>query len=98
MRKYEAGNLDSAGVPVGEIDRAKADPVLSDVRVRRALSIAIDRKALVENVLKGGQEPAQWFCRPGLTVCPTPKDYPDLGVKFNPEGAKKHLVEEPSEH
>ncbi len=115
--EYEAGNLDVAGVPIGDIDRVKADPVLSkelyiapvlctyyygfntkapivdDVRVRRALSMAIDRKALVENVLKGGQEPAQWFCRPGLTGCPTPKDYPDLGVKYNPEEAKKLLNE-----
>jgi oligopeptide transport system substrate-binding protein len=115
--EYEAGNLDVAGVPIGDIDRVKADPVLSkelvigpvlctyyygfntkapvvnDVRVRRALSMAIDRKALVENVLKGGQEPAQWFCRPGLTGCPTPKDYPDLGVKYNPEEAKKLLDE-----
>ncbi len=115
--EYEAGNLDTAGVPIGDIDRVKADPVLSkelyiapvlctyyygfntkapivdDVRVRRALSMAIDRKALVENVLKGGQEPAQWFCRPGLTGCPTPKDYPDLGVKYNPEEAKKLLNE-----
>jgi len=115
--EYEAGNLDVAGVPIGDIDRVKADPVLSkelyiapvlctyyygfntkapivdDVRVRRALSMAIDRVALIENVLKGGQEPAQWFCRPGLTGCPTPKDYPDLGVKYNPEEAKRLLNE-----
>ncbi len=115
--EYEAGNLDVAAVPIGDLDRVKADPVLSkelriapvlctyyygfntkapivdDVRVRRALSMAIDRKSLVENVLKGGQEPAQWFCRPGLTGCPTMQTHPDLGVKYNPEEAKKLLNE-----
>jgi oligopeptide transport system substrate-binding protein len=66
-------------------------PVVNDVRVRRALSMAIDRQALVDNVLKGGQEPAQWLARPGLAAAPTMKDHPDLGVKFNPTEAKKLL-------
>lgn len=66
---------------------------VDDVRVRRALSMAVDRKSLVENVTKAGQEPAQWFCRPGLVACPTLKDYPDLGVKYNVEEAKKLLDE-----
>ncbi|MFN3741729.1 MAG: ABC transporter substrate-binding protein [Anaerolineales bacterium] len=68
-------------------------PVVNDVRVRRALSMAIDRQSLIDNVLKGGQEPAQWFSRPGLAGAPTPKDHPDLGVKYNPEEAKKLLNE-----
>lgn len=68
-------------------------PVVNDVRVRRALSMAVDRKSLVEDVLKGGQEPAQWFTRPGLTAAPTMKDYPNLGAKFDVEGAKKLLDE-----
>ncbi len=115
--EYEAGNLDSAGVPLADIDRVKADPVLSqelkiapvlctyyygfntkapvvdDVRVRRALSMAIDRQSLIDNVLKGGQEPAQWFSRPGLAGAPTMETHPDLGVKYNPEEAKKLLDE-----
>ncbi|MBW8780988.1 MAG: peptide ABC transporter substrate-binding protein [Verrucomicrobia bacterium] len=33
-------------------------PPLNDVRVRRALSLAIDRQAIVERVVKGGQLPA----------------------------------------
>ncbi|HWA10122.1 MAG TPA: peptide ABC transporter substrate-binding protein [Opitutaceae bacterium] len=33
-------------------------PPLDDVRVRRALALALDRKKLVERVLLGGQEPA----------------------------------------
>lgn len=115
--EYEAGNLDAAGVPLADIDRVKADPVLSkelviapnlctyyygfnttapvvsDVRVRRALSMAIDRQGLIDNVLKGGQEPAQWFSRPGLAGAPTMADHPDLGVKYNPEEARKQLDE-----
>ncbi|MCS7220211.1 MAG: peptide ABC transporter substrate-binding protein [Anaerolineae bacterium] len=115
--EYEAGNLDSAAVPLADIDRVKADPVLSqelkiapvlctyyygfntkapvvdDVRVRRALSMAIDRQSLIDNVLKGGQEPAQWFSRPGLAGAPTMETHPDLGVKYNPEEAKKLLDE-----
>lgn len=113
--EYEAGNLDVAGVPLDDIDRVKADPVLSkelliapmgctyyygfntqkppvdNPRLRRALSLAIDRQGLIDNVLKGGQQPAQWFCRPGMAACPTPEKYPDLGVKYDPEKAKAEL-------
>ncbi|SHI88123.1 oligopeptide transport system substrate-binding protein [Geosporobacter subterraneus DSM 17957] len=37
-----------------------------DVRVRKALSLAIDRTAIVEKVTKGGQIPATGFTPPGL--------------------------------
>ena len=66
---------------------------VNDARVRRALSMAIDRQSLVDNVTKAGQVSAQWFSRPGLLAAPTLEDYPDLGVKFDPEGAKA-LIEE----
>jgi oligopeptide transport system substrate-binding protein len=39
---------------------------LSDVRVRRALSLAIDREKLVNLVLRGGQEAATRFLSPAL--------------------------------
>ncbi len=113
--EYEAGSLDSTDVPLADMDRVKADPVLSkemkvapdtctyyyginskapfvdDVRVRRALSMAIDRQSLIDNVLKGGQEPAQWFARPGLAGAPTMDTHPDLGVKYDPAAAKAEL-------
>jgi len=66
-------------------------PVVNDVRVRRALSQAIDRQGLIDNVLKGGQEPAQWFSRPGLAGAPTMADHPDLGVKSDPSAAQAEL-------
>ena len=66
-------------------------PVVSDVRVRRALSMAIDRQSLIDNVTKGGQIPAQWFTLPGLAGAPTLKDHPDLGIKFDAAAAKAEL-------
>jgi len=66
-------------------------PVVSDARVRLALSEAVDRQSLIDNVLKGGQEPAQWFGRPGLAGVPTMADHPDLGVKYDPADAKAQL-------
>jgi oligopeptide transport system substrate-binding protein len=113
--EYEAGNLDATAVPGTDLDRVKADPVLSqelviapvtctyyygfnttapivdDVRVRRALSMALDRQGLIDNVLKGGQEPAQWFGRPGIAAAPTMDTHPDLGIKYDPEAAKAEL-------
>ena len=115
LAEYEAGNMDVAAIPLSDLDRVKADPVLSqelriaptlctyyygfntqapfvdDVRVRRALSQALDRQSLVDNVTKGGQEPAQWFARPGLTAAPTMADHPDLGIKYDPEAAVAEL-------
>src|SRR5512143_3697559 len=66
-------------------------PIVDDVRVRLALSEAVDRQSLIDNVTKGGQEPAQWFARPGLAGAPTIKDHPDLGVKFDVADAKAQL-------
>ena len=66
-------------------------PVVNDVRVRRALSEAVDRQSLIDNVLKGGQLPAQWFARPGLAGAPTMADHPDLGIKFDVAKAKADL-------
>jgi oligopeptide transport system substrate-binding protein len=66
-------------------------PFVDDVRVRRALSMAIDRQSLIDNVTKGGQEPAQWFSRPGLAGSPTMADHPDLGIKSDAAGAQAEL-------
>ncbi len=113
--EYEAGNLDATGVPIADLDRVKADPVLSEelviapygctyyygfntskppvdnVHMRRALSYAVDRVSLVENVTKGGQVPAQWFCRPGMAACPTMESHPDAGIKSDVDAAKAEL-------
>lgn len=41
-------------------------PPLDDVRVRRALALALDRDTLVRNVLRGAQRPALSFIPPAL--------------------------------
>jgi oligopeptide transport system substrate-binding protein len=64
---------------------------VDDARVRRALSLAIDRRSLMENVAEFGQEPARWFARPGLDAAPTLEQFPDLGIGFDPEAAKREL-------
>lgn len=50
-------------------------PALRDVRVRRALSLAVDRDFITEKLLVGGQTPAYGFLPPGL------EDYPAGGRK-----------------
>jgi oligopeptide transport system substrate-binding protein len=119
MNAYEAGQVDTSDptgtVPITELDRIKADPVLSkelkiapnnctyyygfnvtkeptnNVHLRRAMSLAVDRQSLIDNVTKGGQEPARWISRPGMVAAPTMKDSPNLGIGYDPEAAKKEL-------
>lgn len=113
--EYQAGTLDASLVPLADIDRIKADPVLSqeftqgfdscvyyygfdvteepvnNVHLRRALSYAVDRQSVVDNVTKGGQIGAQWFSRPGLAAAPTLETNPDLGITYDPDMAKAEL-------
>ena len=96
MALYENDDIDTSGgylgwgIPLPDLDRVRADPVLSkeylqapqlctyyygfttdkppvdDVRVRKALSAAIDRQTLIDTVTKGGQLPAHSFACPGI--------------------------------
>ncbi len=69
-------------------------PPFDDPNVRKAFSWAVDRTALVENVTKGGQEPASWFSRPGLTASPSRNLSDDFGppVTADPDKAKEFLA------
>lgn len=49
-------------------------PPLDDVRVRRALSLALNREEIVTRVSRGGESPARCFVPPGLN------GYPKLDV------------------
>lgn len=73
-------------------DVAKA---LSDVKVRKALNLAIDREAIVNNVTKGGQIPATSFVPTGIPDAEGKdfknKDY--FPAKGDVEQAKKLLEE-----
>ncbi len=66
-------------------------PVVNDARVRRALSLAVDRQSLIDYVMKGTRIPARWFALPGIAGAPTLADYPDLGVTYDPVKAKAEL-------
>lgn len=46
-------------------------PPLNDVRIRRALALAIDRQAIADTVLRAGQEPALSFTPPYAGFVPT---------------------------
>lgn len=63
-------------------------PHLSDPRVRRALSLAIDREALVAALLRGGQTPARAFVPPGAGGYKPP----DL-LRHDPAAARSLLTE-----
>jgi oligopeptide transport system substrate-binding protein len=64
------------------------NPLLSDVRVRKALAYAIDRKLLVEKVTKCGQIPAYSFTPPGSNGYE-----PTTSIPFDPELARELLNE-----
>ena len=70
-------------------------PPFDDVNVRKAFSYAVDRTLLVENVTKGGQEPARWFSRPGLAAGPDPEAGDDFGppVTAEVDQAKEFLAQ-----
>ncbi len=73
---------DNAGKPLA------ANP-LQDVRVRQALSVAINRKAIVDRVLQGTvTEANQWMPKGTFGHNPDVKD-----IAYNPEQAKKLLAD-----
>ncbi len=49
-------------------------PGLDNKLVRQALSLALDRKAIVEKITRGGQQPALSFVPPGLPGYEPPQD------------------------
>lgn len=54
-----------ASASISQISLPNDNPVLRDARVRRALSLAIDRKALVESIWNGLTQPAYGPILPG---------------------------------
>ena len=50
---------------------------LANLNVRKALSLAINRKDLCENVLKDGSQAAKGFVPSGLSISPEGKDFRD---------------------
>lgn len=73
---------DNNGQPLGR------NP-LQDVRVRRALSMAIDRRAIVDRIMEGAAVPANQFLPEGVTGHVSDLPAP----AYDPDGAKRLLAE-----
>ncbi len=85
LRAAEANSpfvTDNNGQPLGR------NP-LRDVRVRRALSMAIDRRAIVDRVMEGAAVPANQFLPQG--VFGHVGDLP--AIAYDPDGARRLLAE-----
>lgn len=63
-------------------------PPVSDVRVRKALGLAVDRESLTKFVTKAGEVPHSGFVPAGLRGYEGPR-----GLGFDPAAAKKLLAE-----
>jgi oligopeptide transport system substrate-binding protein len=62
---------------------------LADVRVRRALTMSIDRRPIVENVTKAGEPAAYDYIPPGVFA-----DYPSPpGLAYDVDAARKLMAE-----
>ncbi|MGJ3239371.1 MAG: peptide ABC transporter substrate-binding protein [Anaerolineae bacterium] len=115
LANYEAGLLDTTGVPSADLDRVLADATLSeeystgpdtctfylmfnttieptnDVRVRQALSMAINRQDIADFILRPS-EPAFFFTRPSLAAAPTAEEYPELIIGEDDEMANELIT------
>ena len=77
------------GTNVAHLGVNVLDPILKDVRVRQALSYAIDREAMIRDVMRSQAKPA-------YSVLPTSQEAYELNVTtyaYNPERAKQLLDE-----
>jgi len=113
MAMYQAGDLDTVGVPSVDIDRVKNDPKLSkefyqgpqmilattqincsyppfdNPLVRKAFAAAIDKEAIVKQVLRGGEQPAYTVTPPGCFGHISE----GIGIPYDPEQARKYLAQ-----
>jgi oligopeptide transport system substrate-binding protein len=63
-------------------------PPFNDVRVRKALALAIDRERLIEKITRGAEKPATHITPNGI-----PHYRPPEGLGFDPEAARQLLAE-----
>ena len=61
---------------------------LDDIRVRQALTLAINQRAIVRRITKGGQSPATGYTPPGISGYKAPEL-----VNYNPRDARNLLAE-----
>ena len=65
-----------------------ARPFLNETKVRRALALAVDRAAIVDKIMHGGQQPADRFVPPALLAAAG-----ESPLRFNPDEARRLLAE-----
>lgn len=80
------GNQDGVGTDPVQIDT----PLASDATVRQALSMSIDREALVSSIFGGLYDPA---CSPISPDSPFATDASDACPEYDPEAAKQMLAD-----
>ncbi|MGY6268289.1 ABC transporter substrate-binding protein [Achromobacter denitrificans] len=81
--------FDVARRPSPMVKAADGSNPLQDVRVRRAISMAIDRKTIAARIMDGAATPANQFLPDGMFgTLPHPPE-----LKYDPEGARKLLAE-----
>lgn len=70
-------------------------PELQDVRVRQALSMAVDREFITQKLLRGGQEPAYTFVPPGVAdyTPPPPPEWAAWPLERRQAQARRLLAE-----
>lgn len=78
-----------AGLLLDAAGRSGETPI-KDVRVRKAISHAINREAIASNLMPGEPMPINSPCSPLQFGCPDDKDV--VQYKYNPETAKKLLA------
>ncbi|QPC82021.1 peptide ABC transporter substrate-binding protein [Phototrophicus methaneseepsis] len=66
---------------------------MTNVHLRRALSYAVDRQQIVDEVLQGGQTPASYFTLPSLNAAPQPEYMEEMGygIGYDPDAAVEEL-------
>lgn len=64
-----------------------------NLHIRRALSFAVDRTQIVEEVTQGGQRPASYFTLPEMAGAPSPELMDDFGygIGYDPDAALEEL-------
>jgi oligopeptide transport system substrate-binding protein len=63
-------------------------PPFNDVRVRKALALAIDRQRLIEKITRGAEKPATHITPDGI-----PHYHPPVGLGFDPGAARRLLAD-----
>ena len=85
LKRGDAKSYPSLGTAFCDFNINK--PPFDDVRVRKAFTLAIDKKIIIDKILMGGQRPATGFICDLVPGTTGEKDFRTEGGKFLPERA-----------